>query len=277
MPELPTCECVRGLPPYDRLTAIYQAAAELSGDSSLPDALCVAAVPPFQRFAYIYAAFRELAGDDSLPSMECVEGEPFADQVTDIYRAAAIYAADSSLQNYLCIRGLPIWQQWLEIYKAIYLAVGAPSELVAPACVNIANLDVLSEVFCALTTGCVTPTLLSATILDDAVTLNLSVPVTGFLAGSNGFTLSVAGAPAQFDYVSGEGTATITFFSDVPAAQGEEVLLSYTPGNITNGDCLLEAFTDFSVTNLLDEFVYLRPGGVDTYLRPGGVDTYIRP
>jgi len=150
MPELPTCTCVRGLPPYDRLTAIYQAVAELSGSEELPDALCVAGIPPLQRFPYIYEAFRDLAGDGSLPSQLCVNGESPQEQVSRIYQAAAIYADDASLLSYECVRGMPIWQQWIEIYRAMYLAAGSPASLVDPACVSIANLDVLSDVFCAL-------------------------------------------------------------------------------------------------------------------------------
>lgn len=56
MPELPTCLCIWELPAYDRLTAIYQAAAELTGDPSLPDVSCVAAAPPLQRWGFIYCA-----------------------------------------------------------------------------------------------------------------------------------------------------------------------------------------------------------------------------
>lgn len=150
MPELPTCVCVRGLSPYDRLTAIYQAAAELSGSPSLPDPLCIAGVPPFQRFAYIYEAFRGLAAEGSLPSQLCVAGESPQDQVSRIYQAAAIYADDAALPSYECVRGMPIWQQWIEIYRALYLAAGSPAGLLNPSCVSIANLDILSEVFCAL-------------------------------------------------------------------------------------------------------------------------------
>lgn len=89
-------------------------------------------------------------GDDSLPSQVCVAGESPQDQVSRIYQAVAIYADDASLQSYECVRGMPIWQQWVEIYKALYLISGTPEGLINPACVSIANLDVLSDVFCAL-------------------------------------------------------------------------------------------------------------------------------
>ena len=148
MPELPTCACVRGLPPYDRLTAIYQAAANLSGDTSLPDATCVAAVPPFQRFAYIYAAFRILADDGDLPLQGCIASESLSDQVSAIYRAVYLYADDATLLSYECVRGLPLWQQWVEIYRALYLAAGSPEELLPPLCVA-PTFDVLSDVYCA--------------------------------------------------------------------------------------------------------------------------------
>lgn len=278
MPALPTCACVRGLPPYDRLTAIYQAAAELSGDDTLPDVLCVAGVPPFQRFSYIYAALRVIAGDDSLPSQECIEGESPSDQVARIYQAAAIYAADDTLDSYECVRGLPLWQQWVEIYTALYVAAGSPDELTSPACVNT-SFDILSEVFCALAAGeapCVIPTLVSATIgVDgDLLTLVFSENVTG----QNGFELFSDGSPVAAIYASGEGTNTLLFDTGT-INEGENVTLDYTPGDVESGpECPLAGFTDFPVTNntgLL--FFYLRPGGVDSYLRPGGVDTYIRP
>lgn len=275
MPELPTCECISGYPPYDRLTFIYQAAAELSGDDSLPSADCVAGVPPFHRFAYIYAAFRVLAGDDSLPSMECVEGEPFQDQVTRIYEAARAYAADSDLPAVACVRGTPIWQQWVNIYAALYSASSAPDDLVSPFCVN-SSFDILSHVYCALTAGCVTPTLLSATINSsgEILTLVFSTSVTG----TDGFTIEDDGAPNPLTYSSGEGTNTLVYFPQNTVNPGVDVTLDYNPGDVTNGDCPLAAIDSFVVINNSgNEFVYLRPGGVDTYLRPGGVDTYIRP
>ncbi len=271
---LPTCACVRGLPPYDRLTAIYQAAAELSGDDTLPDSLCVAGVPPFQRFSYIYAAFRVIAGDDTLPSQECIEGESPADQVSRIYQAVAIYAADDTLLTYDCVRGLPMWQQWVEIYRALYVAAGSPDDLTDPLCVNT-TFGVLSEVFCALVAGCTIPTVLSAAtdITGDFLTVVFSGPVTG----QTGLTLLNANAP-DITYVSGEGTDTYIFSVAPQVTEVDVNTLDYAPGDIANGDCPLAAFSDFSVTNNVGVFfVYLRPGGVDTYLRPGGVDTYIRP
>lgn len=279
MPELPTCECVRGLPPYDRLTAIYQAAAELSGDDTLPDSLCVAGVPPFQRFSYIYAAFRVIAGDDTLPSQECIEGEPPADQVARIYQAVAIYAADDTLPTYECVRGLPLWQQWVEIYTALYVAAGSPAELTDPACVNT-TLDILSEVFCALAAGeapCVIPTLVSATIdvTGGFITLVFTEDVT---SSGSGYLLAMDSDSSTLTYVSGGGTDTLVFSLDPDALEGESGVLNYTDGDTASGDCLLETFEGFPVTNNTGlVFFYLRPGGVDTYLRPGGVDTYIRP
>jgi hypothetical protein len=277
MPELPTCDCISGFPPYDRLTFIYQAAAELSGDTTLPSADCVAGVPPFDRFAYIYAAFRVLAEDDSLPSQECIEGESYQDQVTRIYEAARIYAGDDGLPAVECVRGLPIWQQWDSIYAALYSAAGEPDELEDPTCVG-PNFDVLSGVYCALLTisiPCVTPVLVSATINGDILTLVFSEEVTG----TEGFLIEIEGDSPTLTYTSGEGTDTLVFTTDPPGANpGEEVLLDYTPGNVTNQDCPLASFEDFVVTNNTGvEFTYLRPGGVDTYFRPDGVSQYIRP
>ena len=272
MPELPTCSCVRGLAPYDRLTAIYQAAAELSGDTSLPDALCVAGVPPFDRFAYIYAAFRVLAGDDTLPSQECIEGESFQDQVSRIYQAVLAYAGDESLPAYLCIRGLPIWQQWVSIYNALYVSAGSPDSLTNPLCVN-PTFDVLSEVFCAMLVQKQPPELLSATIDDDQVVFHFSEAV----FGHDGLSLVVQGVPGNLTYVGGEGTVTLTFTSDVSAGTGDDVTADYVPGDIVDGDGdPLAAFTNFPVTNLAGS-VYFRPDGVSLYLRPDGVSVYLRP
>lgn len=273
MPELPTCDCIGGFPPYDRLTFIYQAAAELSGDTTLPSADCVAGVPPFSRFAYIYAAFRVLADDSSLPSMECVEGEQFKDQVTRIYQAARIYADDSSLPTAECVRGKPIWQQWANIYAAVYSAVGSPPELPAPTCVS-SQFDVLNYVFCALVSACEIPVLVSATILSGTLTLVFSENVTGH----TGFSLEIDGSGVGITYVSGEGTNTLVFEGDQGAGPGDEVTLDYTPGNVTNRDCPLAQIEDFEVTNNTGvDFTYLRPGGVFTYFRPDGTSQYIRP
>lgn len=274
MAELPTCECVRGLPPYDRLTFIYQAAAELSGDTTLPSADCVAGVPPFERFSYIYAAFRVLAGDNSLPSQECVEGESFQDQVTRIYEAVRAYAGDDGLTPVACVRGTPIWRQWVEIYRALYVSAGEPEELPDPDCVS-GPFAGLSESYCALTAVCQTPVLVSATINVDILTLVFSERVTG----SAGFAIEIAGAPAGLTYQSGQGSDTLVYAADPPGANpGDEVVLRYTPGNVTNGNCPLEIFLDFPVDNQTGvEFTFLRPGGVDTFLRPDGTSVYIRP
>jgi hypothetical protein len=274
MPELPTCDCISGYPPYDRLTFIYQAAAELSGDTSLPAVECVAGVPPFDRFSYIYAAFRVLAGDDSLPSQECVEGESYQNQVTRIYQAARLYAADSGLPAVDCVRGLPIWQQWHSIYTALYSLV---DEYANPNCVPF-TFDVLNYIYCALIAGCETPVVESADYNLDLLVITFNVPVTGFNAGANGFELTIAGNPAQIDYIAGSGTNVVSFSSDIEAALGDEVLLSYTPGVIANGNCPLLGFSNFEVTNNTGvEFTYRQPGGVDTYLRPDGTSIFLRP
>jgi hypothetical protein len=281
MPELPTCDCISGFPPYDRLTFIYQAAAELSGDTTLPSADCVAGVPPFDRFAYIYAAFRVLAEDDSLPSQECIEGESYQDQVTRIYQAARIYAADDALPAVECVRGLPIWQQWDNIYAALYSAAGEPEELTAPECLN-ATLDTLSAVYCALVASeapCVIPTLLSATIgtTGETITLVFDEEVTSTGAG---WLVNMDSASSTLTYLSGTGTDTLMFTMDTPALAGESAFIEYdaTVGDAASGDCLLVTFGSFPVTNNTGlEFTYLRPGGVDMYFRPDGVSLYIRP
>jgi hypothetical protein len=274
MPELPSCLCISGYPPYDRLTFIYQAAAELSGDDTLPDVLCVAALPPFDRFSYIYAAFRVLAGDDSLPSQECIESETYQDQVTRIYEAVRAYAGDDTLPEVRCVRGTPIWQQWHSIYEALYVSIGSPDDLTDPACLS-GPFGGLSESFCALVSACEIPVLVSSEIDATVLILVFSENVTGF----NGFSLEIAGGSVTLTYVSGEGTNTLVFEADPPGANpGDEVLLDYIPGNVTNRDCPLAPFEDVNVTNNTGtQFSYFRPGGVDTYLRPDGTSIYIRP
>lgn len=278
MPDLPTCQCVRGLPPYDRLTAIYQAAADLSGDSSLPDVLCVAGVPPFSRFAYIYAAFRVISEDTSLPSMECVEGESPADQVSRIYQAAAFYADSASLLSYPCVRGLPLWQQWVEIYRALYVAAGSPAELTSALCVN-PTLDILSEVFCGITylIENANPIVLSATILGDAssVLITFNQSVNGF----TGFTFTVNGTPATYTYQDFTGTNQLQLqLEDTTIVDGDVILMSYVPGDVVSvatGNPL-EAFSNFPVTNPFTVYTYVQPDGF-AYFQPDGVSLYLQP
>ncbi len=214
MPELPTCACIRGLAPYDRLTAIYQAAAELSGDSSLPDALCVAGVSPFDRFSFIYEAFRVLAGDDTLPSQECIEGESFQDQVSHIYQAVLAYADDESLPAYLCVRGLPIWQQWVSIYNALYVSAGSPEELVNPLCVS-PTFDVLSEVFCALTATSPATLLASFYIPEIVDTFSRSVAA-GYTGNGDADSYQREAAVDVLRGVSFFGSSDTTILEDVP-------------------------------------------------------------
>lgn len=280
MPELPTCDCIGGYPPFDRLTFIYQAAAELSGDTSLPSANCVAGVPPFERFSYIYAAFRVLAGDDSLPSMECVEGEPFQDQVTRIYQSAFAYAGDAGLPAVACVRGTPIWQQWVKIYAALYSAAGAPAELTSPYCLS-SNFDILSHVYCGLVflTENGNPIVLSATITPDG--LNMQIVFNQAVDGHDGFSATINGNPLGLAYSSGDGTTTLTLEIDTPVTDGDVVLLSYDQnlGNVVSAATgnILESFTDFPVTNPFTTSTFLRPGGTFTYHRPDGTSIYIRP
>lgn len=154
-----------------------------------------------------------------------------------------------------------------------------------PTCICVAGQPPfarLGDIFCALSQidlACVVPTLLSATIVDDVLTLVFSEDVSGFTPGANGFELTVDGNVGLLDYVSGDGTTTVSFTSDFPAGLGDTVLLTYVPGNVNSGaECPLAGFVDEPVTNNTGlTFNYLRPGGVDGYFRPGGVDTYIRP
>lgn len=234
------------MPPYDRLTAIYQAAAELSGDTSLPDVACVAGVPPFDRFAYIYAAFRVLADDSTLPSQECVEGESFQNQVTQIYRAVLIYSGAD--ESYLCARGLPVWQQWQLIYAALYESAGDQETLESPVCTS-PTFGILSDIYCALLDqGCVTPELVSATINRTVLTLTFNVPVTG----SDGFLVDT-GVTQTLTYQSGQGTTVLVYDSDPGANEGDGVILNYTPGDVVNEDCPLASINSFVVTNITED------------------------
>lgn len=150
-----------------------------------------------------------------------------------------------------------------------------------PTCICVAGrppFERLGDIFCALSQidlECVIPTLVSATIVDDQLTLTFSEEVTGH----DGFFLEIDGVDSALTYTSGEGTNTLVFSSATPAEEGEEVILDYVPGDVNSGaECPLAPIEDFPVTNNTGQvFFYLRPGGVDGYFRPGGVDTYIRP
>lgn len=281
MGTLLSCLCAGSQPPFDRLTLIYEAARELSGDDSLPSAICVSGVPPLARLSYIYAAFRVLA-DDDLPSQECVEGEPYPDQVTRIYEAVRIYADDDELDAVECVRGLPIWQQWIPIYEALYVAAGEPEELNTPVCVaGMPQFDVLTQIYCAMVylVENQNPVVLSATILNGGDTLQIIFNQS--VTGQDGFELDAPGAPS-LTYSSGEGTATYLYTLDPPVNPGEVVTMDYdvgAVGNIVNslGEPLLE-FSDLPVTNASGGFIYLRPSGDGSlYFRPDGVSLYIRP
>lgn len=263
MPELPTCLCVRGLPPYDRLTAIYQAAAELSGDGDLPDPVCVAGVPPFQRFSYIYEAFRELSGSGSLPSQTCVAGESPQDQVSRIYQAVAIYADDSSLLSYECVRGMPMWQQWIEIYRALYLAAGSPDTLVNPACVTIANLDVLIDVFCSLTMQG-TATLLASFYIPDIVDAFERAIAAGYTGDGDPDPFQREAAVDVLrdeHYQSGlSPSGSFVILEDEPT---ECVLVAPQNVEVTPGDGVFDAsWDDVPVTANRASFEYQVPGEI---------------
>lgn len=58
---LPTCQCVASLAPFDRLTSIYAAMRNISGDDTLPSADCVAGYPPYDRLTSIYCAAKAWA------------------------------------------------------------------------------------------------------------------------------------------------------------------------------------------------------------------------
>lgn len=150
-----------------------------------------------------------------------------------------------------------------------------------PTCICVAGrppFERLGDIFCALSQidlECVIPTLVSATIVDDQLTLVFDEEVTGH----EGFLVTIGGLDFNVTYVSGEGTTTLLFTADSGAGEGEVVTLDYTPGDVNSGaECPLAPIDDFAVTNNTGvDFFYLRPGGVDGYFRPGGVDTYIRP
>lgn len=121
--------------------------------------------------------------------------------------------------------------------------------LLTPECVKgLPIFDQFSAIYCALLdvdTSCTTPTLVSATINAGELTLEFSETVTGH----DGFALEIDGGNVDLTYVSGEGTNTLIFATIPAAAEGEEVILDYNPGDVANGDCLLELIDDFPVTN----------------------------
>lgn len=121
--------------------------------------------------------------------------------------------------------------------------------LLTPECVKgLPIFDQFSAIYCALLdvdTSCTTPTLVSATIDAGVLTLVFSETVTGH----DGFVLEIDGVAAVLTYVSGEGTDTLVFSTVPDASVGDEVILNYVPGDVANGDCLLEAIEEFFVTN----------------------------
>ncbi len=208
MPELLSCECIGGLPPYDRLTAIYQAAVELSGDTELPEEECIAGLPPFDRFAYIYAAFRVLAADDELPSFECVRGLPYQDQVTLIYQAARIFAGDETLPEAICIYGTPIWDQWRSIYAALYAASTDQDALTPPLCLE-GPFAGLSESFCALASGEAGPVDADWALFFEDGTINNLLTVANLnaaMVGGTTETWSLTSVPIDHTFVVGENS-----------------------------------------------------------------------
>lgn len=256
MGTLLSCLCAGSQPPYDRLTLIYAAAVELSGETSFPSTACVAAQPPLRRLGYIYAVFREISGDTSLPSQECVEAEPYADQVSRIYEAVFAYAADDALADVRCVRGRPIWQQFLEVYRALYVAAGSPDELTDPRCVQVqSSLDILTHVYCSLLylIENANPIVLSATV--DESGNNIEITFNQNVTGQVLFDITIDGVPFNIDYDSGEGGSVYSYIIDGhTVVSGEVVLLNYSPGNIVSVSTgnPLEAFVDFPVTNPFD-------------------------
>jgi hypothetical protein len=214
---LPDCICVSGQPLGDQLAAIYCAAYTWTEDESLPTCVCVDGYTLSDKLFAIYQAVFTAAEDDTLTAPYCVRGHPLSDQLTEIYTALLLLTGGADLPTAICVRGMTLFQQ----VDAIFCAA----------------LSV--EVECAV------PTLVSATIVGSVLTLVFSVDVTG----SIGFTIDVDGSNDPLTYVSGDGTDTLVFNAETDAAEGDEVLLDYTPGNVANRECPLVAISDFVVTN----------------------------
>lgn len=149
-----------------------------------------------------------------------------------------------------------------------------------PTCQCISGrppFDRLADIFCALSQidlACVIPTLLSATIDEDVLTLVFDEEVTG----NTGFTIEVDGANDPLTYVSGEGTNTLVFSAQTAADPGVDVFLSYAPGDVASGpECPLAIIEGFVVTNNTGvQFTYVQPDGF-AYLQPDGVSLYLQP
>jgi len=146
---LETCECVAGKPPLERLTDIYAAFADVSGDELLPSSICVNGKPPWSRLDDIYCAARAWTDSEELPTCECVIGLTVADKLTAIYEALFIAADDDTLTDPLCIRGLPIGQQLTAIYAAL-LTLTTDETLPSALCVTgYPDYDKLTVIYCA--------------------------------------------------------------------------------------------------------------------------------
>lgn len=62
---------------------------------TLPSCECVKGLTPFEKFVQIYAAAYVLAGEDeSLPTVECVAGMPLLEVLDQIY--CALFIASSA-------------------------------------------------------------------------------------------------------------------------------------------------------------------------------------
>ncbi len=123
-------------------------------------------------------------------------------------------------------------------------------------------------------TDSVAPTVVSATIPAPGVSLILvfSEAVTGFTVGANGFTITPSGPAASLVYLSGNGTATVTFTTSRTIGIGETISRTYAPGVIADlaGNALV-GFSESGVTNDSTQPPFnalLAPGG-NPVLAPG--------
>lgn len=101
--------------------------------------------------------------------------------------------------------------------------------------------------------GPAAPVLVSATVTENGQYLH--VLFDQVVAGSNGFTVTINGEPADIFFEENIGNALSYGFDGTSAVAGNTVLLSYTPGDIKdNTDTTpLAAFSNFAVVNNADE------------------------
>jgi len=119
MPELPTCECIEGLPIGQQLSAIYCAVFAWTEDADLPSCVCVDGLTFSDKLTAIYEAILAASDDSSLPSVLCVRGYPIGEQLLAIYEALLTLTDDESLPTAACVAGMTLSEQIDAVFCAL--------------------------------------------------------------------------------------------------------------------------------------------------------------